>query len=97
MWIHSETHRSHDTNIQTFELIFVFKQVQSRVFASYCVIFSSSVVGLTKCINSRFPLLMILQLISVEKNKSYVHKVNVFIDGERKIFFKLITQHLRRT
>ena len=56
-----------------------------------CGFFCSLVVCLTKYINSRPALQVILQLFSFEKMKSYVHKVNVFIDGERKIFFKFIT------
>ena len=46
----------------------------SCVFRPYWVIFSSFVVGLTKCINSRSPLQLILQLISAEKAKFYVQK-----------------------
>ena len=64
-------------------LVSDFKQVVSFVFTSYCVICSSLGVGLTKCINSRSPSQIILQLFSVEKTKLYVYKVNVFIDGER--------------
>ena len=51
-----------------------------------CGFFCSLVVSLTKCINSRPALQVILQLFSVEKLKSCVHKVNVFIDGETNIF-----------
>ena len=54
---------------------------------SYCVIFSSLVASLTKCINSHSPpwiilQLSILQLSSVEKMKLYVYKVNAFTEGK---------------
>ena len=57
---------------------------------TYCVIFSSILVSLTKCVNSPPPSLIILQLFSVEKTILYVYEVNVFIGGEKQIFSRLL-------
>ena len=51
----------------------------------YCVIFSLLVIGLTKYINSCSPLLIILQLISIEKKKNLMCK-NAFKHKDINIF-----------
>ena len=82
--------------MNTFASIFDFEQAVKFVFTSSLVIFSL-VVRLSKSINSRSPSQRFLQLFSVGKTKLYVYKVNVFIDGERQIFFKFIIQYLYST
>ena len=54
------------------------------IHVKLCVIFSSLVVGLTKCISSCSPSLIIFQFFSDEKTKLLC--INVFINWERQYF-----------
>ena len=71
--------------MNTFALIFDFKQVQSRVYTSYCVIFSSLVIGLTKRVNNRSPSLIMFNYFALKK-RNFMYISKCFIDGERHIF-----------
>ena len=72
---------------EQFALIFDFKQVQSRVYTSYCVIFSSLVIGLTKCVNNRSPSLIMFNYFALKKrNFMYISKC---FYRRRKTYFQV--------
>ena len=84
-----------DLFMNTFASIFDFEQavtLYSRQIESFFLLqLSGSVkVSIVALLHRGF-------CNSVKKTKLYVYKVNVFIDGERQIFFKFIIQYLYST